>query len=56
MVGHVLGRDRVCGPMSQQGFLCVAIWFPGCRQLLGHNIVLSYRDTALFLCHDDVAT
>ena len=54
--GHVLGCDRVSGPMSGQGFPCVATWFSGCRQLLGRDIVLSCHDIALFLCCDDVAT
>ena len=42
-------------PFVVIGFPCVATWFSGYRQLPGRDIVFLCRDSALFLCRDDVA-
>ena len=58
-----LGKFLVATGKSRQRFWscvmtgvpCVVTWFSSCRQFLGRDIVFSCCDSALFLCHDDVA-
>ena len=50
------GRDRVFWSYVVIGVPCVATWFTGFMQLLGHDRVFPCRDSVLFLCRDNVAT
>ena len=61
-----LGRDKGFLYLNKAFLICVATWFPGCRQLLGNDKGFPGRDRVVFiwfsvttvfiLCSDNVVT